>query len=220
MRPRSNDALRYAPTVLQRVWGYCAHSCLNNPQSNNICDMAKNKKVSFVEKISSEEEDFELMKAFTHYGDKFILWVIDNMKRLRRKATRPEQSVAKYMFKRRIIYISQAPFVFDMNGEPKCYFADFYVPALKIIIEVDGNTHKTEEQIEYDIRRDATFRSIGINTIRINANLVFQDKYRHMIPIPEEKYLRPMKVIYLSEDGEKERKEKLIREALRKGRKR
>src|SRR3989338_3722195 len=48
------------------------------------------------------------------------------------------------------------------------YIADFYCPALKVVVEVDGGQHYSEDVKIYDDQRDNFFRTWGIRTIRFN----------------------------------------------------
>ncbi|HLD88098.1 MAG TPA: endonuclease domain-containing protein [Candidatus Omnitrophota bacterium] len=48
------------------------------------------------------------------------------------------------------------------------YIADFYCPALKVVVEVDGGQHYSEDGKIYDDQRDKFFRTLGIRTIRFN----------------------------------------------------
>lgn len=62
------------------------------------------------------------------------------------------------------------------------YIVDFYCPARKLIIEIDGDTHAIDKAIEQDRVRTDYLRSLGYNMIRYNnrdvlANIdgVFED---------------------------------------------
>ena len=63
------------------------------------------------------------------------------------------------------------------------YIADFYCPAKKLVIEIDGFTHGTK--YEYDHERDAYMESLGIRVIRITdhdvkrnmSNVLYWIKY-------------------------------------------
>ncbi|MDO9254996.1 MAG: endonuclease domain-containing protein [Bacteroidales bacterium] len=46
------------------------------------------------------------------------------------------------------------------------FIADFYCHPLKLVIEVDGGIHKSRDQKEYDINREAELNSWGIKIIR------------------------------------------------------
>jgi very-short-patch-repair endonuclease len=46
------------------------------------------------------------------------------------------------------------------------FIADFYCHPLKLVIEVDGGIHKSKDQKEYDLNREAELNSWGIKVIR------------------------------------------------------
>lgn len=46
------------------------------------------------------------------------------------------------------------------------FIADFYCHALKLVIEIDGENHKSKDQKEYDIGREAELEHWGIKVIR------------------------------------------------------
>src|SRR6185437_10518660 len=45
------------------------------------------------------------------------------------------------------------------------YIADFYCHKAKLVIEVDGGIHATEENREYDVNRELIMKEFGIETI-------------------------------------------------------
>ena len=52
------------------------------------------------------------------------------------------------------------------------YVLDFYIPKLKLAIEVDGATHVTEQELEYDRNRENEIASLGIQFLRFtNAEI-------------------------------------------------
>jgi len=52
------------------------------------------------------------------------------------------------------------------------FILDFYCPALKLGIEVDGSIHDIKENIDYDIERENIIKQDNINIIRItNAEI-------------------------------------------------
>ena len=55
------------------------------------------------------------------------------------------------------------------------YSADFYCPAAKLVIEVDGLVHDFPDAAEHDERRDRYMADIGLKIIRIAASDVFRD---------------------------------------------
>jgi len=53
------------------------------------------------------------------------------------------------------------------------YVADFYCPAAKLVIEVDGQTH--DFTVERDEARDEFMRGLGLKIIRVPASEVLAD---------------------------------------------
>lgn len=99
-------------------------------------------------------------------------WIEMKMYELRASANIYEHNVAEFLLSKGIRFVHQAPFVF--YGE-KIYFADFYLPDFRLVIEVDGEYHLGDNQFSYDKERDSAFRGIKIQTIRL-ANAETKDK--------------------------------------------
>ncbi len=57
------------------------------------------------------------------------------------------------------------------------YSLDFYCPALKLAIELDGDSHFFEGAAKHDLRRDRYLRSFGIKTIRFTNDEIYCDLY-------------------------------------------
>jgi very-short-patch-repair endonuclease len=55
------------------------------------------------------------------------------------------------------------------------YILDFFCPQAKLVVEIDGQGHWTEEQAEHDARRDAWLRSQGLEVSRVAASEVLAD---------------------------------------------
>ncbi len=55
------------------------------------------------------------------------------------------------------------------------YIVDFYCPAEKIAIELDGDVHLNKEQIARDSIRDEYLRSLGITVLRFENKLVLKN---------------------------------------------
>jgi len=53
------------------------------------------------------------------------------------------------------------------------YVADFYCPAAKLVIEIDGQIHNFT--VERDLARDESIRGLGIQIMRISASDVMAD---------------------------------------------
>ena len=55
------------------------------------------------------------------------------------------------------------------------YIVDFYCSSEKLVIELDGTVHDTEEAIANDKVRDETLQYLGYKIIRIRNNTVFKN---------------------------------------------
>jgi very-short-patch-repair endonuclease/putative sterol carrier protein len=55
------------------------------------------------------------------------------------------------------------------------YVADFYCPAAKLIIEIDGISHDLGDRPALDLRRDNYVRQLGLSVLRIPAADVLND---------------------------------------------
>ncbi len=53
------------------------------------------------------------------------------------------------------------------------YVVDFYCPAEKLVIELDGADHYTPAGSDYDDKRDAYLKSLGLKVIRFENLEVF-----------------------------------------------
>jgi very-short-patch-repair endonuclease len=55
------------------------------------------------------------------------------------------------------------------------YVLDFYCPAEKLAIELDGNHHFTDAGYEYDLSRTAFLNDLKIQVLRFENKLIFQN---------------------------------------------
>jgi very-short-patch-repair endonuclease len=55
------------------------------------------------------------------------------------------------------------------------YIADFYCPAEKLVIELDGQVHRDPLRSAYDAERDARLRGLGFTVLRFENRLVFDE---------------------------------------------
>jgi very-short-patch-repair endonuclease len=67
------------------------------------------------------------------------------------------------------------------------YIVDFYCPAAKLIVEVDGGQHYSEEKILKDRTRDMFLNDLGFSVLRYSNSDVFKniegvvtDIYNHL----------------------------------------
>jgi len=56
------------------------------------------------------------------------------------------------------------------------YIVDFYCPAEKLVIELDGENHFSETGIQKDSHRDMFLRSNGFKVLRFENKLIFENQ--------------------------------------------
>jgi very-short-patch-repair endonuclease len=55
------------------------------------------------------------------------------------------------------------------------YIVDFFCPKARLVIEVDGGHHFSDETIEYDKERDAYISSLGMTVLRFTNDEVLRN---------------------------------------------
>ena len=55
------------------------------------------------------------------------------------------------------------------------YIVDFFCPKAKLVIEVDGSQHFSDETTEYDRIRDEFMRSLGLKVLRVTNTEVLKN---------------------------------------------
>ena len=109
--------------------------------------------------------DLEYLGRISYISESTRAWIEARMYELREGANVYEHKVGELLINNGIDFIHQAPFVF----RPKTiYFTDFFLPKERIVIEVDGMYHKSNEMLRKDAERDYNFKSIGIRVIRVS----------------------------------------------------
>jgi very-short-patch-repair endonuclease len=91
----------------------------------------------------------------------------------RAKDNRKEMSPAE----RRMWYdiLKNLPYRFLRQRVIGNYIVDFYCAAYQLAIEVDGDSHYTEEAIAYENERTAYFAALGIRVVRFTNDEVLQN---------------------------------------------
>ena len=123
--------------------------------------------------IKSYIEDYAIISKFSHLPFSKREWIETRRYELQFSANKYEHYVGAYLLSHNVSFIHQAPFI--ING--KIYFLDFFIPSLRIAIEVDGASHEYSWKHEKDKDRDSNFKSIGIKTIRISNSEYESSKY-------------------------------------------
>lgn len=91
---------------------------------------------------------------------------LEKRRYLRNNMTEPEMKLWQY------IKNKQLGVKFRRQHSIGEYIADFYCTKLKLVIEIDGESHFDDEAIEYDIIRTNFFKNLGIEVIRFNNDEV------------------------------------------------
>ena len=86
--------------------------------------------------------------------------LIQNAKALRKNMTKEE----KHLW---YDFLRTYPIKFTRQKVLGHYIADFYSATAKLVIELDGSGHYTEEGEKYDIERTAFLENYGLKVIRI-----------------------------------------------------
>ena len=83
-------------------------------------------------------------------------------KELRNNTTPAEKKLWRYLSNKQI-----GGYKFRRQYSVGRYILDFYCPALKLGIEVDGPIHNTKDSLEYDQYREKEILTYGIRIIRL-----------------------------------------------------
>ncbi len=79
-----------------------------------------------------------------------------------------------------------------LRQRPIAFFiVDFYCAALKLVIEVDGDSHFTEEGQDYDARRTEVLEGYGLRVIRFTNDEVLHGFEEVCLRIESEILLNP-----------------------------
>ncbi len=97
-----------------------------------------------------------------------------NMKQ-RRKELRNNAPPAEQRLWHMLKHRSLAGYKFRRQHSIGSYVVDFYCPAQKLGIELDGDTHYTPDAIRYDKKRTAFLNAHGIHIIRFLNTDIYQN---------------------------------------------
>jgi len=96
--------------------------------------------------------------------------IFERAKAMRNDMTKAEKAVWGLLSSNKMLgYRFKAQHPIDI------FIADFYCHELKLVIEIDGGIHRSKEQKEYDIGREAELERFDISVIRFTNNEVEND---------------------------------------------
>jgi very-short-patch-repair endonuclease len=90
---------------------------------------------------------------------KYNKGLIPYAKALRKNMT-PQERKLWYEF------LSTYPVRFQRQKTIEHYIADFYCSSAKLVIEIDGGGHYSEEKQHYDEKRTKALKSVGLDVLR------------------------------------------------------
>jgi len=90
-------------------------------------------------------------------------------RKLRNNATKPERILWKKLKSKQLGY------KFRRQHGIESFIVDFYCPELRIVIEIDGMSHDSPDQIEKDKLREQFFQQEKIKIIHINNDEILNN---------------------------------------------
>lgn len=97
-------------------------------------------------------------------------------RQLRRDSTPAERRAWSWLRNRRLLGIK-----FRRQHVLHGFIVDFYCPALKLVLELDGHLHDGATQAGYDAARTAWLRGAGYHVIRIWNKDLTQERLEELI---------------------------------------
>lgn len=91
--------------------------------------------------------------------------------RLYHNQTKHEEIMEKELCKLGVRYRTQHPFRIGNKN----FFADFYLPDNKLVIEIDDPGHEKEQKKADDLERTNALKTIGLEVIRFSNHQVEQN---------------------------------------------
>jgi len=96
-------------------------------------------------------------------------------RKLRKEQTESEQTLWEILRNRQFLgkkFLRQHPITFEWNNRKRFFVADFYCSEAKLVIELDGEIHKTQKN--YDALRDFVMKSLGLKVLRFDNKQIEQ----------------------------------------------
>ena len=104
---------------------------------------------------------------------------VPTARRLRRHSTNAESRLWAELRNRQL-----GDFKFVRQEPVGDYFADFLCREARLIVEVDGATHSTDEELHKDVTRTAFLERVGFKVIRVQNDDVLQRNGRRLAHYP------------------------------------
>lgn len=121
-----------------------------------------------------EEDNIEvrILTDTTNPTPDIVKWCAEHQRSLKSEATETEIIMKRLLRNiKGITFTFQKPFIVC----DKVFYADFYIPSSRTIIEIDGGYHSTQSQILKDTKRTAYLNSVGVKVVRLTDKEVLND---------------------------------------------
>jgi very-short-patch-repair endonuclease len=102
--------------------------------------------------------------------------LLDRRRELRQKPTLQEEKLWWYLKDKRLGY------KFRRQHSVGGYILDFYCKEKKLVVEIDGEIHRTKENREYDDVRDKFFKELGYKVLRF-PNKQVEENVKEVVKI-------------------------------------
>lgn len=113
--------------------------------------------------LTSYDDDIEVMASIFNIHRSKRDWITTARWDLQERANKYEHLFGNFLIKHKVHFIHQAPFVIDGH----IYFADFYLPEKRIVVEIDGDYHNGKYQQAKDRNRTGDLQFAGTKVVRI-----------------------------------------------------
>jgi very-short-patch-repair endonuclease len=104
---------------------------------------------------------------------------------LRKNSTEAEKIFWEAVRNRKLLnlkFYRQHPLFYDLTGKETFYVADFYCHKLKLVIEIDGGYHSTQQ--EHDLLRTQIINYLNIAVVRF-TNKEITEQLPHVMSVIE-----------------------------------
>jgi very-short-patch-repair endonuclease len=161
-----------------------------------------------------EFEQFWFKPENTNLSDRELTFVNKNRMRLLEESTESEIAVAEFLDENNVDFFPQFPI--HCGKIHTTFWADFFIPKCKIVLEVDGSAHRTLYCRRKDAYRDGFMREQGYQVVRITNSDVSSGKYKKLLHdiVANSKKRVKNPTILSAQDKPYIKKEKLVREDL------
>ncbi|MCF7834468.1 DUF559 domain-containing protein [Candidatus Gracilibacteria bacterium] len=104
-------------------------------------------------------------------GGKYIYYNLSLKEKARKLRNNQTKAEKKLWYE----FLKDAEYKFLKQKPIDEYIVDFFCNKLKLIIEIDGDTHRSDEEIQYDKDRTKKLESYGFEVIRFTNTEIFEN---------------------------------------------